>query len=116
VSAFTLFSWKDSGQVGGDTGLQSKTPILQTVRTSHLVTNAEFIAGFAVVQVIFPIPFIDTNFTMMQGIEDLSAGEAPNYRTGDMHSKATTGYDAIVAILSNMVGNTFVIHSVAIHD
>ena len=90
---------------------------VETARVTHLVTNAEFIAGYAAVPIVWDFPFDDTNYTVSRGgVEDLSGSMSPNYVVGDFHHKTPAGITAIVQISSSMVGQTFIAHAMAVQD
>ena len=67
---------------------------LQSQRTPHTITAGEVAAGFAVVPVLFDVPFSNINYTAVCTINDIGpAAPSVNIAALDFHNKARTGFD-----------------------
>jgi len=71
-------------------------------KTDHIITAQEAAQGYASVHISWPSPFFDTNYCIAFGVEDLTAGLAPNLNlaVGDKHNVTPQGFDATIYLLS----------------
>lgn len=92
---------------------------IQTVRISYTWTSTDTSNGYAIVPVVWKIPFADTNYTSMWGVNDLDFIEDISYWTGDMHNKIASGFNAVVYSYSpgqGTPGDILIVNAIGIHD
>ena len=92
---------------------------IKTVRTPHVVTQAEINALEAHIQVTWSTPFADANYTVTWSIEDTISTVDSDYVPGDTHAIVASGFLAVILIGIATVppaGALLNIHAIAIHD
>ena len=110
--------WIDSD--GVPQGNMDTNPRIKTQRVSYTWTQANTDAGFAAVPFTFTVPFPDTNYSLVYGINDVSE-VAPdlNYYSGDIHSKTAAGAVLVPKAYSpgfGTPGDVLILNIIAIHD
>lgn len=93
--------------------------MIQTRRVNYTFTAGDDAQGFAVVPVAWPVPFPDTNYTVVWGINDTDVVVDLNFFVGDIHALTGSGFNAIVRNFGPAGGGTgeaIIVHAFAIHD
>jgi len=97
---------------------------IQTLRALYIITQTDvnnWNGGNGVyyfyVPVVWPQPFLDTNYTICFSIHDLDLVEnGYDYLPIDLHNKTTTGCLAGVYMDSPVVGDQIELNFITIHD
>lgn len=92
---------------------------IRTNRTVYQITSGDVLAGFAAITVLWDIPFADTNYTLVQGIIDRTAGGplSNDYSPGDVHDLTVTGFTSAIYVGPGAAaGEIIELHSLGIHD
>lgn len=74
-------------------------PRVQTAKALYTITAADVALGYAVVPVVWPVAWPDTNYTIAWGTHDLGPVASLNNGVGDFHDVTPAGFNAVVALL-----------------
>ena len=86
---------------------------IQTAKASHTVAAPE-ILGVAVIPIVWPIPFPDTNYTIVFNPVDKADIPSFDLYTLDIHDKTAFGFNAVVHINTMNVGDKFIVNALGI--
>lgn len=95
---------------------------IKTKRVSYTMTPTDIANGYAVVPIVWDVPFPDSNYTVVWGINDLDpapAGSNLDFYVGDTHQKTPTGFNAVIMCYSpgfGTPGDVEIVNVMAIHD
>src|SRR5271155_1559387 len=92
--------------------------IAQTFRVVHTVTAPEIAAFFFTIAAVWPVPFPDANYTVVDGIVAVSLIDpTAEYSVIQMDTKSAAGINASVIIDFNpTAGDEIEVDLIAIHD
>ena len=92
-------------------------PILQVNQTSYTIMSGDVSAGFALIPVVWDVPFIDTNYVTVTGIYHQNERAANDYSPGDVHDITATGFKSYIYVNSSsaMAGDVVVLQTLGIH-
>jgi hypothetical protein len=69
---------------------------VQRVKEEYTLTATDVVNGYAVVPVVWHVPFADANYTASFGVHDLDSVIDLSFAVGDMHNLTFEGFDAVV--------------------
>ena len=101
-------------------GLQKSLVGIKTVRAPHVVTQAEIDQAWAVIPVKWPVPFMDSNYTVIWSVIDIQNDNTDaDYSIGDTHFLTAAGFSAVVLVgiySIPVAGEIIFINAIGIHD
>jgi hypothetical protein len=86
-------------------------------RSPYVITAADEANGFALVPVVWDIPYPDNDYTVVVSVNDVS-GNPPAISTVivDIHNKTATGFVMNLLCFAGTTGEAILLHSFALHD